>query len=165
MANNDMRNLLESTNIATLFLDNSLRVKRFTSEMSLVSKLISSDVGRPITDIASGLFYPELTGDVKKVLRTLNTIEKQVKSDHGSWFKARILPYRTLDDKIDGVVITFIDVNEFKLSEEGLRHEKLGLEQRIIDQGAELAKTRNEAIAVIQQGRGEAAAAKDPQDP
>lgn len=71
LATNDMKNLLDSTKIATLFLDNSLCVKRFTNQMSVVSKLISSDVGRPITDIASDLFYPELTEDVGEVPRTL----------------------------------------------------------------------------------------------
>jgi two-component system CheB/CheR fusion protein len=115
---NDMKNLLDSTKIAILFLDNSLCVKRFTNQMSLVSKLISSDVGRPITDIASDLFYPELTDDVREVLRTLNTVEKQVTTYNGCWFNARILPYRTLENKIDGVVITFVDITETKVLEE-----------------------------------------------
>ncbi len=159
-ANNDMKNLLESTNIATLFLDNSLSVKRFTNQMSVVSKLISSDVGRPVTDIASDLFYPELTEDVREVLRTLNTIEKQVKSDRGFWFNARILPYRTLDDKIDGVVITFVDITGSKVVEAGLRKTESGLQQRIIDQDVELAQAKDSILDDVQPGQREAAASK-----
>ncbi len=121
VANNDMKNLLDSTKIATLFLDNSLCVKRFTNQMSVVSKLISSDTGRPITDIASDLFYPELTEDVREVLRTLNTVEKQVMSVNGYWFNVRILPYCTLEDKIDGVVITFVNITDSKALEAELR--------------------------------------------
>ena len=142
LATNDMKNLLDSTKIATLFLDNSLCVKRFTNQMSVVSKLISSDVGRPITDIASDLFYPELTEDVGEVLRTLNTVEKQVKSYNGCWFNARILPYRTLEDKIDGVVITFVNITESKVLEAELRKTKSALEQRIVDQGEELVQDK-----------------------
>ncbi|NPV89886.1 MAG: chemotaxis protein CheB [Firmicutes bacterium] len=112
LANNDINDLLESMNIAILFLDSSLYVKRFTNQMSIVSKLIASDVGRPVTDIASDLFYPEMTEDVREVLRTLNTVEKPVRANNGRWFNARILPYRTFEDKIDGVVIAFIDIAE-----------------------------------------------------
>lgn len=162
MANNDMKNLLDSSKIATLFLDDSLCVKRFTNQMSLVSKLISSDVGRPFTDIASDLLYPELTEDVRDVLRTLNTIEKQVMTVNGSWFNARILPYRTLEDKIDGVVITFVNITEFKVMEAELRKTKLALEQRILDQGEELAQVNDKLLEVFRPGYREVATCKEP---
>jgi two-component system CheB/CheR fusion protein len=162
LLNNDMKNLLDSTKIATLFLDNSLCVKRFTNQMSVVSKLISSDAGRPITDIASDLFYPELTEDVKEVLRTLNTVEKQVKSENGCWFNARILPYRTLEDKIDGVVITFVNITESKQLEAELRKTKLALEQRISEQDDQLVQVKVRSLDEVQNTQKEVAVSKDP---
>jgi len=112
--NNDMKNLLDSTDIATLFLDNSMCVRRFTSETSKITKLIPGDVGRPITDIASALLYPELADEAHQVLRKLIKVERQIPTPDGNWFEARILPYRTLDNMIDGVVITFVDITEIK---------------------------------------------------
>ncbi len=137
-------------------------VKRFTNQMSVVSKLISSDAGRPITDIASDLSYPELTEDVREVLRTLNTVEKQVMAYNGCWFNARILPYRTLEDKIDGVVITFVDITEAKVLEAELRKTKLALEQRILDQGKDLVQVNDRLLDKVQQSQWEVAASKDP---
>ncbi len=119
--NNDMKNLLDSTNIATLFLDNTLCVRRFTSETSKITKLIPGDVGRPITDIASALLYPELVDDTHEVLRTLTKVERQIPIQDGSWFAARILPYRTMENMIDGVVITFTDITVSKKLEAELR--------------------------------------------
>jgi len=119
--NNDMKNLLDSTDIATLFLDNNLCVRRFTSETSKVTKLIPGDIGRPITDIASALLYTELAEDARQVLRTLEKIEKQISTPDGNWFAARILPYRTMENMIDGVVITFTDITVSKKLEAELR--------------------------------------------
>lgn len=119
--NSDMKNLLDSTDIATLFLDNTLCVRRFTSQTSKITKLIPSDVGRPITDIASALLYSELTDDVREVLRTLVKTERQIPLPNGDWFAARILPYRTLENMIDGVVITFTDITVSKKLEAELR--------------------------------------------
>jgi len=152
LVTNDMKNLLESTKIATLFLDNKLCVKRFTNQMAMVSRLKSSDAGRPITDIASDLIYPELIEDVKEVLRTLNTVEKQVMSFNGTWFNARILPYRTLEDKIDGVVITHVNITESKLLELELRKTKSALEQRLEDQGEEVEQVNDKLLDEVQQG-------------
>lgn len=159
---NDIKNLMDSTKIATLFLDNAMCVKRFTNQMSVVSRLILSDAGRPITDIASDLIYPELAEDVREVLRTLNTVEKQVMSNNGCWFNARILPYRTLEDKIDGVVITFVNITEYKVLESELRETKLALEQRILDQDEELVLANDRSIDELQQSHGEVAASKEP---
>lgn len=161
LATNDMKNLLDSTKIATLFLDNALCVKRFTNQMSVVSKLIASDVGRPITDIASDLFYPAMTEDVKEVLRTLNTLEKQVMAYNGSWFNARILPFRTLEDKIDGVVITFVNITEFKLLATELRKTKLVLEERLVHQDEELGRINDKVRAEVHLGQGEVAACRE----
>jgi two-component system CheB/CheR fusion protein len=117
---NDMKNLLNSTNIATIFLDSALRVRRFTAQAGHLMKIIPGDVGRPITDLGSDLLYPGLAYDVTEVLRTLIRSEKEVATD-GRWYMARIIPYRTLADVIDGVVITFSEVTQAKQLEERLR--------------------------------------------
>jgi two-component system CheB/CheR fusion protein len=119
--NNDMKNLLDSTDIAALFLDNDLRVRRFTAQTGKVTRLIPADVGRPITDIASALLYPELADDAHEVLRTLMKVEKQIPLPNEDWFAARILPYRTYENMIDGVVITFADITAYKKLEAELR--------------------------------------------
>jgi two-component system CheB/CheR fusion protein len=119
-ASSDMKNLLNSTDIATIFLDGALRVRRFTAQAGRLMKIIPGDVGRPITDLGSDLLYPELGFDVTEVLRTLARAEKEVATD-GHWYMARIMPYRTLDDVIDGVVITFSEITEAKQLEERLR--------------------------------------------
>jgi two-component system CheB/CheR fusion protein len=136
LVTSDMKNLMDSTKIATLFLDNTLLVKHFTSQMSVVSRLISSDVGRPVTDIASDLIYPELTEDVMEVQRTLIAFEKQVKSRNGDWFNARILPYHTLEGKTDGVVITFVNITKTK----ELEAELLLVNDRLLNEGEKSQK-------------------------
>jgi two-component system, chemotaxis family, CheB/CheR fusion protein len=119
--NNDMKNLLDSTGIATLFLDNSLCVRRFTNQTGKITQLISADVGRPITDIASALLYPQLAKDAREVLRTLVKVDRQIPLPSGEWYASRILPYRTLENMIDGVVITFMDITVTKKLEAELR--------------------------------------------
>ena len=120
-SNNDMRNLLDSTDIATLFLDEALKVRRFTPRMTKIIKLIPGDVNRPISDLASDLIYPELAADAQTVLRTLVFKETPVKTVDRRWFSVRIMPYRTLDNRIDGVVITFADITAAKTLEATLR--------------------------------------------
>jgi two-component system CheB/CheR fusion protein len=112
--NNDMKNLLNSTDIATLFLDKELNIRRFTNQATKIFKLIKSDIGRPFTDLVSDLIFPELSSDALEVLRTLVFIQKPIPAKDGRWFSARIMPYRTLDDRIDGLVITFINISDLK---------------------------------------------------
>ncbi|GLI40104.1 PAS domain-containing protein [Geobacter hydrogenophilus] len=121
--NDDMRNFLNSTEVATIFLDGKLNIRRFANASSKLFKLIPSDVGRPLTDIVNDLSYPELTDDAEAVLRTLVYSEKQVTTNDGRWFSVRIMPYRTVSDVIDGVVITMTDITPFKKLEEELRDE------------------------------------------
>jgi two-component system, chemotaxis family, CheB/CheR fusion protein len=116
--NNDMKNLLNSTDIATLFLDKELNIRRYTNQATKIFKLIKSDIGRPFTDQVSDLLYPELADDAIEVLRTLVFIQKQVAAKDGRWFSIRIMPYRTFDDRIDGLVITFINISNLKNVEE-----------------------------------------------
>ena len=135
-SSNDMRNLLNSTDIATLFLDNNLNVRRFTTQATKIIKLIPGDIGRPITDLASDLLYPELPDDAREVLRKLGFAEKPVNARDGRWFTVRIMPYRTHDDRIDGVVITFADITVAKTLEAKLRGQHAGLEKHVADESA-----------------------------
>lgn len=112
--NNDMKNLLNSTDIATLFLDSKLNIRRFTLQSVKIFKLIKSDVGRPFTDLVSDLIYPDLADDALSVLKSLIFIKKQMPTKDGRWFSIRIMPYRTLDDRIDGIVITFFNISDLK---------------------------------------------------
>ncbi|HET7775556.1 MAG TPA: PAS domain-containing protein, partial [Azospira sp.] len=121
-ANNDLQNLLNSTEIATVFLDASLCVRRFTPSITHVIKLIPGDVGRPLSDIVTDLLYPELQEDARQVLRTLIPIDKQVVTRDERWFSVRVLPYRTLSNVIDGVVLTCTDITVIKELEAKLRN-------------------------------------------
>jgi two-component system CheB/CheR fusion protein len=120
-ASSDMRNLLNSTSIATLFLDAKLQVRRFTPAMTSIVKLIPGDVGRPITDLVLSLEYPALAADVRDVLQTLIFREVQVRASDNRWFTVRIMPYQGHDQRIDGVVITFLDNTALKRLELGMR--------------------------------------------
>lgn len=117
--NSDLKNLLDSTEIATSFLDSDLRIKSFTPRMTDIFHLRDSDRGRPITDITSMLGYNEIEVDARNVLRELSVVEREVQiKPHGMSFLMRMRPYRTMDNVVDGVVITFIDINERKKAEE-----------------------------------------------
>jgi PAS domain-containing protein len=145
-ASNDMKNLLDSTDIATLFLDNELNVRRFTPQATKIIKLIPGDVGRPITDLASDLNYPELADDAREVLRTLGPAEKPIAARDGRWFTVRIMPYRTLDDRIDGVVITFADITVAKTLERSSHAEET-------EPHADAAELRRRAEARLREQR------------
>jgi len=110
MVNDDLKNLLNASDIATLFLDETLRIRRFTTQAATLIRLLPGDVGRPITDITTLLEYPELTDDARRVLDTLASRERRVATQDSRWFNVRIMPYRTHENRIDGVVITFADV-------------------------------------------------------
>ena len=119
--NNDMNNLLAGTGIATVFVDHQLRILRFTPTASQLINLIASDVGRPVGHIVSNLVgYSSLVADVQTVLDTLVPKEVQVQTTDAAWFILRIRPYRTLDNVIEGAVITFSDISELKRIEAAL---------------------------------------------
>ncbi len=128
-ANNDIKNLLTSTDIATIFLNGNLKITRFTPAATSIVNLLPSDMGRPITDISTKL-KDTSTGDdfiVKEsrhVLEKLSTVEKQIETKEGRWYNMRIIPYRTVDNVIDGVVITFNDITDLKRLEQSLRESR-----------------------------------------
>jgi two-component system, chemotaxis family, CheB/CheR fusion protein len=121
LAQSDMQNLLNSTDIATLFLDNALNVRRFTDHISHIVHLREADIGRPLSELASTLIYPQLQADAQETLRTLVFCEKQIETTNGKWFAVRIMPYRTVSNVIQGVVITFVDITAAKALELHLR--------------------------------------------
>jgi two-component system CheB/CheR fusion protein len=124
---NDLANLLSSTHIAVLFLDSGFRVRRYTPAVSDLLELIDSDIGRPVTDLAPKFSDEKLIEDARKVLDELIPIEREVRSYSGRWYLRRTLPYRTAEQHIEGVVITFIDVGARKRAEQLIlaAHERL----------------------------------------
>lgn len=117
-ANSDLQNLLSGTQIATIFLSPELRIKNFTPAAGSVFRLISGDIGRPITDLAAQLNGVDLVSDINQVLQTLAARERQLTGAAGQYFQMRILPYRTVNNVIDGVVLTFVDVTQLKQAEQ-----------------------------------------------
>ena len=153
-ANNDMKNLLNSTEIATLFLDKELNIRRFTDTITNIYKVRNTDIGRPITDLVTDLQYPEIIIDSKQVIKTLNFIEKSISTKDGRWFDVKIMPYRTLDDHIEGLVLTFNDVTKFKQVELELKEANDKLQKSDETRYRHLFKTAKEGILVIDADTG-----------
>jgi two-component system CheB/CheR fusion protein len=144
-ANSDLQNLLESTQIATIFLDNDLRVRSFTPTATELFHLLETDIGRPIDHLGSRVEYPDLSGDVRKVLTKLGAIERDVSSKDGRSYIARVLPYRSTDNFIAGAVITFVDVTSTVKAESALRES----EGRLRTLLAELQHRVRNTLAVV----------------
>ncbi len=137
-ANSDLRNLMGATAIATVFLDRELHIMRFTPPAVELFSLISTDIGRPLAHLRHRLVYPELLADAGKVLEHLVPIEREVSESSGRFFLARLLPYRTNEDRIAGVVLTFVDVTELQVAQEAVRQAQRELEGRVQERTAEL---------------------------
>jgi two-component system CheB/CheR fusion protein len=129
---NDMKNLLDNVNVGTIFLNDMLAIKRFTRDAVQVYRLVASDVGRPLADIKSNINDDELLADAQAVLDTLVPREREVRTADGAWFLARIQPYRTLDNVIDGVVLTFTDISKRMLAESAMKDAR-ELAENIVD--------------------------------
>jgi two-component system CheB/CheR fusion protein len=129
-AHSDLQNLMAATDFGTLFLDSSLRIKRFTERVTELFSITPGDTGRPITDFAQKLEYDGLTKDARLVLTDLAPLQREVRSRDNRWYDLRLRPYRTVDDKIDGVVITFVDVTERRKVEQALRESEFQLKQQ-----------------------------------
>lgn len=117
----DLQNLLAATDIATLFLDRDLRILRFTPQVSTLFNVRATDRGRPLSDLTHRLGYETLTSDALQVLRTLAPIDREVHDTEGRWYLTRVRPYRSVEDRIGGVVITFVEITSNKLTEAALR--------------------------------------------
>ena len=126
-ANDDLHNLMVSAEIGAVFVDREMRIKRFTPQAATIFNLLPTDIGRPLLDIRHWLDYAQLETDAEEVRRDLRSIEREVRSADGRWFLARVLPYRSGEDHIDGTIFAFLDVSSRKAAEE-----RLGLsEQRM----------------------------------
>jgi two-component system CheB/CheR fusion protein len=138
-ANSDLQNLMAATDFGTLFLDPNLRIKRFTKHVTDLFNITPSDEGRPITDFSNQLEYDGLVDDARAVLAHLAPIRREVRSRSKCWYDLRLRPYRTIDDKIDGVVISFIDVTDRRRTEDALREseERLRQQMRLVESSSE----------------------------
>ena len=133
--NADLNNLMASSDIGTIFLDRQLRIHRFTPAAQKIFNLIPADMGRPISDITSSLKYRGFIADAEQVLNDLHTVEREIQVADGAWYMTRIAPYRTSEDRIAGVVATFVDISRRKRVEEELRasREEARKQARIFD--------------------------------
>jgi two-component system CheB/CheR fusion protein len=120
-ANDDLNNLIASTDIATLFVDSALRIKRFTPRAADIFSIITADIGRSLLDLTHRLDYDQLAEDVAQTFNSLRPVEREVRSVDGRYYIARLLPYRTTEDRIEGAVMTFIDITRRREAEEKLR--------------------------------------------
>ena len=138
---NDLENILNSADVATLFLDSSFNIRFFTPAAKVLFSVIASDIGRPLADLARHFADGELLAQARQVLETLIPVAREIEGDNGKWYNCRILPYRTKDNRIDGVVITFNDITVAKRAEEALN------EARLLAESANLGKSRFLAAA------------------
>jgi two-component system CheB/CheR fusion protein len=148
-SHSDLENLMSATEIATLFLDRELRIRHFTPGMRELFNILPSDRGRPIKHLTHTLRYTQFLEDVEEVLRTLVPVEREVQGETGGWFLLRIRPYRTVDDRIDGAIFTFVEITRLKQAEEQLVELNATLEQRVLERTQEL----DEASQKIAQAR------------
>ncbi|WP_346730384.1 CheR family methyltransferase [Caballeronia sp. dw_276] len=145
-ANDDLQNLITSTDIATVFVDRGMCIKRYTPSATTVFNLIGADVGRSLFDITHKLNYPELANDVSATFQSLRLIEREVATNDGRWFLARLLPYRTADDRIDGAVLSLVETTARRRAEASVRagEERLRL----------AAQTTNDFAIIVQDPDG-----------
>ncbi|ASY66611.1 Chemotaxis protein methyltransferase CheR (plasmid) [Sinorhizobium sojae CCBAU 05684] len=130
-AHSDLQNLMAATDVAMLFLNQSLQIKRFTPRLMEIFNVTPNDEGRPITDFTHQLDCPNFVDDARTVLKGLAPVEHEIESRNGRWYLVRMRPYRTIDHKIDGVVATFVDVTDRRRAEEIARESKQRLDQEM----------------------------------
>ena len=153
-ANSDLQNLMASTDIGTIFLDRALQIKRYTPRAQELFNIVGADIGRPLQHFTHKLDYESLPADAQEVLHTLQTVEREVHGSDGSWYLTRLRPYRTLDDKIDGVVLTFVDITSRRHVEEQLREQTAQLREQaeIVDLGELLVRDADDRIVLWSAG-------------
>jgi two-component system CheB/CheR fusion protein len=140
-ANDDFTNLMNSTDIGTIFLDRSFNVKLFTPRSRDVFNLIASDIGRPILDITHNLRYDNLVFDMEQVSSTLQKLESEVQTNDGTWYIMRVLPYRTTQNRIDGIVLTFFNINEGKAAKNEVERARGELEVMVAERTSDLQQS------------------------
>ncbi len=143
-AHSDIQNLMAATDVGILFLDTQLRINRFTPRIAELFNIADGDEGRSITDFTHNLDDGDMAGDARMVLRDLASREREVRSRSGAWYLMRLRPYRTVEDKIDGVVVTFVDIGERRRAEDALRDSEARM-RAVIDGVADSIVTINEA--------------------
>ncbi|MDP1621741.1 MAG: chemotaxis protein CheB [Bacteroidales bacterium] len=144
-ANNDMNNLLAGTEIGTIYVDHQLQIMRFTPAVTSIINLIFTDAGRPIGHIASNVVgYNSLVTDIQDVLTTLKPKEVEVLTNDGIWHMMNIRPYRTLENVIEGAVITFVNISKIKMAQQALLESEVGLRRLAV-----VVKDAYDAIPVI----------------
>ncbi len=149
---NDMKNLFDSINVGIMFLDSSLVIRHFARDALQIYHLVTSDVGRPLSDIKSHLEGDDLLPPAQMVLETLVPYEREVRTTEGAWYLARIQPYRTVDNVIDGVVLTFVDITEIKRVEEALQVAR-DLAEGIVDTVREPLIVLDGALQIVSASR------------
>ncbi|MEW6403202.1 MAG: CheR family methyltransferase [Chloroflexota bacterium] len=137
-AHEELENLLGATEIGTLFLDRELRIQWFTAGVNALINLMPGDRGRPIGHLTHKLKYDQFTEDAEQVLRRLTPLEHEVQTENDDWYLLRFRPFRTTEDRIVGVVITFIDITKLKKAEQDLLRAKEMLEERVVERTLEL---------------------------
>ena len=152
-ASNDFTNLMNSTDIGTIFLDRGLRVKQFTPRARDAFNLIPSDIGRPLADITHKLTHHHLLSDIEAVLKTLHKLERDVEALDHRWYMMRILPYRTTEDRIDGVVITFHDITDSKTAKSELERVGRELEVKVEERTSELREANQSLSSEVAERR------------
>ncbi|KAF2514864.1 PAS domain S-box protein [Flavobacterium foetidum] len=154
IASNNLQNIINSTDIGTIFLDRSFRVALYTPAAGAIFNLIPADYGRPLTDITHKLEYLELQRDAEKVLDKLTIIEKEVRTIDGNIYLMRLTPYRTDEDRINGIIISFINITERKQAEEALRaaedNYRQQLEQQVEERTAQLKESRDHYLNLVE---------------
>jgi two-component system CheB/CheR fusion protein len=158
LLSSDLQNLLTATEIATLFLDRELRILRFTPKVGHLFNMRMTDRGRPVSDITHRLGYPGLKTDAEHVLRHLTRIEREVKDELGSWYLTHLLPYRSADDRIAGVVITFVDITSRKTQEEQIQLLSRSLEERVAERTRQVRELTTSLVRAEQRERRRLAA-------
>lgn len=143
-ARSELENLMGATEIATLYLDRDLRIQRQTAGVRDLFNILDVDRGRRISDLTHKLEYNEFVVDAEQVLRNLIPLEHEIRSADGRWFLMRLRPYRTREDHIEGVVITFIDISELKETERQLNATKSTLEEHVEERTRELAQANDQ---------------------
>jgi two-component system, chemotaxis family, CheB/CheR fusion protein len=145
-SHNDLENLMSATEIATLFLDRELQIRHYTPGMRELFNIMPGDRGRPIKHLTHTLKYNQFFEDAENVLRTLVPIEREVQGEAGGWFLLRMRPYRTVEDRIDGVIFTFVEITRLKQAEEQLVELNATLEQRVLERTQQLDEANQKIV-------------------